>query len=191
MERSSQKNKPIRPEVYMLRKAVFDFYHDTVLPACQTGMRILEIGPMDKTFTPIEDFYISLHDYKDILSIEYKTCDIYEKSNADFICSALDLKPENTGKFDVIIACEVFEHINKIWEIPQIFHNLLNHNGKVFASSPFYFYLHNPFPDYWRISEYGYYELFENLFKIDITKTNFSQDDRKPINYQIVLSKKD
>ena len=184
----------MRPEVLTLRSSVFNFYQNSIIPACKKGMRILEIGPMDIRYTPIKEYYINLHnELSPELNIDYKTCDKFIDSKADYIYDILDLTPEIVGKFDIIIACEVIEHIGKIWLLPQLLNSLLNNDGKVFLSSPFYFYLHNPFPDCWRISEYGYYELFNDLFDVTIDKTldNNNNDDRKPLNYQVTLTKKE
>jgi hypothetical protein len=183
----------MRPEVLKLRSSVFHFYQNSILPACKNGMRILEIGPMDIRYTPVKNYYINLQSQLlPKLNIEYKTCDKFLDSNADYIHDILDLTPEMVGKFDIIIACEVIEHVGKIWLLPEILNNILNNNGQIFLSSPFYFYLHNPFPDYWRISEYGYYELFNGLFNVKIDKIlDNDNDDRKPLNYQVILTKKE
>jgi hypothetical protein len=156
-------------------------------------MRILEIGPMDIRYTPVKNYYINLQNQLlPKLNIEYKTCDKFLDSKADYIHDVLDLTPEIVGKFDIIIACEVIEHIGKIWLLPEVLNNILNNNGQIFLSSPFHFYLHNPFPDYWRISEYGYRELFNDLFNVKIDKIlDNDNDDRKPLNYQVVLTKKE
>ena len=178
----------MREEVYTLRKSVFDFFNEKVLKTDKN--KILEIGPMDINFTPIKEFYInSKLEFEKKGSI-YKSCDVFPESKCDYICDILDLKKNINEKFDVIIACEVIEHVGKIWELQDIFYHLLNEGGEVYLSSPYYFFLHNPFPDYWRISKWGWELLFSEKFKVDISETFLENDDRKPLHYKIILTKK-
>jgi hypothetical protein len=178
----------MRKEIYFLRKSVFDFFQNTILKTEKN--KILEIGPMDIKFTPLKEFYIDTKKEFESKGKTYKNCDIFPESNCDYICDIMDLEKNINEKFDVIIACEVIEHVGKIWKLQDIFYNLLNENGEVYLSSPYHFFLHNPFPDYWRISKWGWELLFSEKFDVEISETFFEQDDRKPLHYKIKLTKK-
>ena len=186
----------MRKEVPILRKNVYDFLINKVMNE-QIVPPVLEIGPMSPEFTPIPEYYVNTKKYFNDKNIEYLSCDIYPDSKCDIICDVLDLnnklKPESFG---TIIALEVMEHTSKIWELPQLFYNLLKPHGKIFISVPYYFYKHAPFPDYWRISDDGLKLLFADKFDINIDacyerdEKDQIIDDRKPIDYTLVGVKK-
>jgi len=57
------------------------------------------------------------------------------------------------GSVQSIIALEVIEHVSKIWELYDIFNHILIPGVKIFLPTPYYFFRHAQFLDYWRISE--------------------------------------
>jgi hypothetical protein len=61
--------------------------------------------------------------------------------------------------------------------------------GKIFISTPYYFFRHAPFPDYWRISEDGLRLLFEERFSLEINAL-VDDDERKPLHYTLIGTKK-
>jgi len=178
----------MRQEVFVLRKSVFDFFQQVIFKTKKN--RILEIGPMDLAFTPIKEFYVDSKSEFIGRGSYYKTCDSYAESNCDYICDIIDLPNKIDEKFDVIIACEVVEHVGEIWKLKDIFYNLLNDEGEVYLSSPYHFFLHNPFPDYWRISKWGWELLFSEKFDVTVQETYFEEDERRPLHYKIILKKK-
>lgn len=178
----------MRKEVPILRKSVHDFYVNKIFKTKKN--KILEIGPMDINFTPVKEFYIDAKLEFQNKGLIYKSCDIYPESNCDYICDILELEHKINEKFDVIIACEVIEHVGKIWKLQDIFFNLLNEGGEVYLSSPYHFFIHSPLPDYWRISKYGWELLFSEKFDIEIDEVYFEDDDRRPLHYKVKLTKK-
>jgi hypothetical protein len=178
----------MRKEVLALRKSVYDFFYKEILHTKKH--KILEIGPMDINFTPIKELYVDSKNEFTKKGAYYKTCDVYPDSKCDYICSVLDLESTINEKFDVIIACEVIEHVGQIWKLQDIFYNLLNDDGEVYLSSPYHFFLHNPFPDYWRISKWGWEILFSDKFNVEVSETFFEEDERKPLHYKVKLTKK-
>jgi hypothetical protein len=171
-----------------IRKGVYDFIEKVVGPTAISP--VLEIGPMDLKWTPIKEYYFDTKKYFDEKGIEYISCDKDPLAKTNICCDLLDIGKYTTEKYNSIIALEVLEHVSKIWEVPLIFDKLLNKGGKFFVSSPYYFYLHSPFPDYWRISKYGYHELFDSKFDITVNQINYNDDDRRPIQYTITGVKK-
>lgn len=179
----------MRSETRLLRKNVFDFITNKIFIS-DIKSTVLEIGPMQKQWTPIKKYFVDTKSHFISTNIEYISCDIDPTSGCDFITDVLNL--ENVfekNKFNAIIALELIEHVSKIWELPQIFSNLLNDNGILFLSTPYYFYRHSPFPDYWRLSEDAIKFLFEPYFDVQIFPLVI-KDERKPIHYTIICKKK-
>jgi hypothetical protein len=181
----------MRPEVKNLRKNVFDFLNQSVLPnAIKSSHPVLEIGPMQEQWTPIKEYFVDTRKYYSDQGIQYLSSDIDKSSGSDIICDILDLKNNvQKGSVQSIIALEVIEHVSKIWELSEIFSHMLIPNGKIFISTPYYFFRHAPFPDYWRISEDGLRLLFEENFSLEINAL-IDDDERKPLHYTLIGTKK-
>jgi len=82
------------------------------------------------------------------------------------------------------------EHIGEVWKVPGAAARLLKPGGMLFVTVPYYFYRHNPFPDYWRLSEDALRLLFVPQFEVEIEPVLFTEngavDDRKPLQYWMV-----
>ncbi|TAN00285.1 MAG: hypothetical protein EPN39_04660 [Chitinophagaceae bacterium] len=180
----------MRPEVEILRKNVYDFILGKIFINVAPGSTILEVGPMQIQWTPIKEYYVDTREFFLKNHCNYISCDVDENSGVDIKANILDIEDHiNKNSLDIIICLEVLEHTSKIWELSRIFKNLLKENGKIFISSPFYFYRHAPFPDYWRISEDGFSLLFGGDFDLEIEPLVID-DDRKPIHYTLIGNKK-
>lgn len=179
----------MRSEVFLLRQNIYRFLHEQVFPAAIEGT-VVEIGPMQKQWTPIQEFYVDTRAHFAASGQPYLACDKDAGSGAELICDVLNLgghlQPASAG---AIIAAEVLEHVSRVWEVPKIFARILKPNGLLFITVPYYFYRHAPFPDYWRISEDGLRLLFSDDFEMEIEPLA-SDDDRKPIGYTVVARKK-
>jgi SAM-dependent methyltransferase len=175
------------PEVKNLRKHIFDFINDVIL--LQSFQSVLEIGPMNLKWTPVKNLYVDTRTKFMEKNIDYLSVDCDDLSEADVICDIVDLNNYIDKTFDAIIALDVLEHVAEIWKVPKIFHSLLNEGGKLFISLPFYFYNHQPHPDYWRLSEDAIRLLFGEFFEIEIDKLCI-EDERKPLHFNIVCTKK-
>ena len=181
----------MRPEVKNLRKNVFDFLNQRIFPnAIKSGSPVLEIGPMQEQWTPLKEYFIDTRKFYLNQGIPYLSTDIDNTSGSDVICDILDLKKNfQQGSVQSIIALEVIEHVSKIWELSEIFSHILIPGGKIFISTPYYFFRHAPFPDYWRISEDGLRLLFEERFSLEINAL-VDNDERKPLHYTLIGTKK-
>lgn len=179
----------MRPEVHLLRQNVSTFITETIF-ATKIDGAVLEVGPMQQQWTPVKELFIDTRKHFAERGISYLACDIDDSSSCEIICNILSIgdhiEKESLG---AIMALEVMEHVSKIWELPSIFHSLLRPGGKLFISTPYYFYRHAPFPDYWRISEDGLRFLFSDLFEVEITPL-ILDDERKPLHYTMVATKK-
>ncbi len=179
----------MRPEVRLLRKNVHDFiitriFHSQIVPP------VLEIGPMQEQWTPIKEFFVDTRRHFREKGYEYISCDVDNTSGSEIVCDVLDIRKHvDKNSIGTLIALEVLEHVSQIWKIPDIFYEILKPEGQLFISVPYYFYRHAPFPDYWRISEDGLKFLFSEKFNIVITPL-IVDDERKPIQYTIVATKK-
>ena len=185
----------MREEVKYLRKNVYNFLKNEILKET-TEQPILEIGPMCEEFTPIKKYFINTKKYFTEKNMNYISCDVYPESNCDIIDDVLNLEKHfNKEAVGTIIALEVLEHTSRIWELPEIFYNILKPGGKIFLSIPYYFYRHAPFPDYWRISEDGLKLLFADKFNISINACYKplragGGGGRKPKDYTLIGIKK-
>ena len=179
----------MRPEVRVLRKNVHQFITNSIFGA-DLLPPVLEIGPMQERWTPVKKYFVDTRGFFRKKGIPYLACDHDQSSGAEILSSVLDLPreiaPQSLGS---IIALEVIEHVSRVWEIPGVFAELLKPGGWLFISTPFYFFRHSPFPDYWRISEDGLRLLFGDRFDIQVTPL-FAKDERKPIHYTLVGRKK-
>lgn len=180
----------MRPEVFALRKNVRDFIVDKIFSAKIDGP-VLEIGPMQLRYTPVKEFYVDTRRHFTERAAKYVSCDIDPDSGCDVTSDVLDLGSHfEEGIFGAIIALEVLEHTSRIWEVPAIFSGLLKSGGLLFLSTPYYFYRHHPFPDFWRVSEDGLRLLFEPSFELAIQPLLYDGDDRKPLQYTMVARKR-
>jgi SAM-dependent methyltransferase len=179
----------MRPEVKMLRKNVYQFITHSIFSA-DLLPPVLEIGPMQKQWTPVKKYFVDTRDFFQQKGIPYMACDHDQASGAEIRSSVLDL-PRNLAPHSLgsIIALEVIEHVSRIWELSSVFAELLKPGGWLFLSTPYYFFRHAPFPDYWRISEDGLRLLFGDRFDIQIAPL-CAKDERKPIHYTLVGRKK-
>jgi hypothetical protein len=181
----------MRPEVSDLRKNVYNFIMGSVFPnTLSNSSPVLEIGPMQEQWTPIKEFFIDTRRHYFEHGIPYLSSDIDASSGSDIICDILDLKAKvEKNSIQAIIALEVVEHVSKIWELSDIFSHILVPGGKIFISTPYYFFRHAPFPDYWRISEDGLRLLFQDNFSLEINAL-VNEDDRKPLHYTLIGTKR-
>lgn len=174
-------------EVKDLRKHIFDFIENVIFS--QSFQSVLEIGPMNLKWTPVKDLYVDTRAEFIEKNIDYLSVDCDALSETDIICDVVDLNNHIDKTFDAIIALDVLEHVAEIWKVPEIFYNLLNEKGRLFISLPFYFYHHQPHPDYWRLTEDAIRLLFGKFFEIEIDKLCI-EDERKPLHFNIVCTKK-
>ena len=177
----------MRSEVRHLRKHIFDFIYDIILQ--QDFQSVLEIGPMMIEWTPVKDFYVDTRAKFKERNVDYLSVDHDSSSRADIICDVVDINNRIDKTFDGILALDVIEHVAEIWKVPKIFYDLLNEKRKLFISTPYYFYYHSPFPDYWRLSEDAIQLLFGKYFEVDIYKLCL-EDDRKPLHFNVVCTKR-
>lgn len=179
----------MRPEVRVLRKNVHSFITDRIFKSSITPP-VLEIGPMQEQWTPVKKYFVDTRAHFRGKGIEYLSCDVDKGSGAEIISDVLNIdKFVKKGSVGTLIALEVLEHVSEVWKVPGIFHKLLKPGGTLFLSVPYHFYRHAPFPDFWRISEDGLRLLFSGLFDVRISPFVL-KDDRKPIQYTMIATKK-
>jgi len=179
----------MRPEVETLRKSVYDFITKEILVR-ELPEPVLEIGPMQECWTPVKKYFVDTREHFRSKGASYIACDHDPSSGAEITSSVLELGqklgPKSVG---TIIALEVIEHVSRIWELPALFADLMKPGGMLFLSTPYYFFRHAPFPDYWRISEDGLRLLFEERFEVEISPL-ILEDERKPIHYTLTGRKR-
>lgn len=70
-------------------------------------------------------------------------------------------------KFDCIICCETFEHVDDIFQASKNIMGLMEDNGMLFISVPFHHIYHDYPKDYWRMTEFALDYLFKGLKRIE------------------------
>jgi hypothetical protein len=178
----------------LCRKHMFEYSKDICNFLIQNKeLSVLEIGPACKYYKEsAQEFSTAIiGETCEKNNIKYKTLDIISESKCDYIGSVEDLSFIEE-KFDVIIMLGIIEHVPKLWKIPQSIYNATNSNANVFINTPFMFKVHGPIPDCWRISEYGFQSLFEDLFEIEIS--TFPEMERGknslPLSINAILTRK-
>lgn len=94
--------------------------------------------------------------------------DVDKKWNPDIVMDIRTAYRQIDKKYDIIIMTQVIEHIPNFWVLPEALWNLLNYNGFLIIDCPFNYPYHPEppsFGDYWRITQDGFRELFEGVFK--------------------------
>jgi hypothetical protein len=180
----------IDKEIRLLRWSVQDFALKRIIPNVH-NKRVLEIGPATHPQGHAPEYFVNIKEKLLEQGNEYTSLDIVPNSGADIICDVVNLLNHvDKWSFDVIIGLEVLEHVRQLWKVPGVFFDVLDHKGKFYTSSPFYFVHHDPKPDYWRVSEDGYRALFGDLFKLDVEKFIIEDNGNRPLNIRVTGSKR-
>ncbi|MFC2188725.1 class I SAM-dependent methyltransferase [Fulvivirgaceae bacterium LMO-SS25] len=103
----------------------------------------------------------------------------------DFTVTSFDIDPERkpdilgdlcsfnfSQPFDVVVCCEVLEHLHSPHLGVETMFNALVPSGKLILTTPFIFPLHDRPHDYYRFTKYGLQFLFRNFEDITITERN-------------------
>ena len=168
-------------KVIRLRELVRDFLVRDVLPAITAGDAVLEIGPMHAGSCPVPDCFVDTKAAIEAVGATYTSCDPDPAANATVVADFLEPTAfYGDERFDHIIACEVFEHVPRVWQAPAALAGLLKPGGTLWLSTPFMFEKHGPSPDCWRFTDEGLRQLFGPLFLIDVWA---SDEHSEPLHY--------
>lgn len=178
-------------EIEALRESVYDFIVNDIIPNVH-NKRVLEIGPATSPQGGQEQYFVDIKKRLLEQGNEYKSCDISPNSGADIIgdVTAINRSYDTLKQYDVIIALEVLEHVEKVWEVSSLFNWLLDEGGRVYVSTPFTFLQHDPKPDYWRFTENGMESLFGHWFDCELTKVLTESDGARALHMRLVGTKK-
>lgn len=185
-----------------IREHVFEFWQ--IISKMDVPEPIVEIGPANKTDKPFQLFpelwFDTIEHFKDK---EYIQFDILENNDIDILGNIEKLSSYfKPGSIGTVIAIDVLEHVEKIWQVPEEVYTILKDNGLFFVSVPLKMHIHGPLPDCWRLTEYGCRALFKEYFtfeKIYLKHEDIPLDappyinmDGKgsfPYHYNIILKK--
>lgn len=98
------------------------------------------------------------------------TFDIDENRNPDVIGDICTYKFEK--HFDVIVICEVLEHVHSPYLAVRNLFETLTAGGKVILSTPFILPIHESPHDYYRYTKYGLKFLFRDFENVIIKERN-------------------
>eukprot|EP00940_MAST-03C_sp_MAST-3C-sp2_P002738 g2738.t1 len=132
--------------------------------------RVLEIGAQS---------YSLLSSFSD--SIVHETLDIDPNGGATHTADITQHTGLSTGTFDCIIFTEVLEHTrDPVGAVAEI-RRLLAPAGVLLMSTPLNLRLHGPFPDAWRLTEWGYKDLLVRQFGFHIVELRALEASRRPL----------
>ena len=99
------------------------------------------------------------------------------------------------GKFDLIFALDVLEHVKKPWVAATNLANMLTHNGHLFLSVPSLGIEHHPskfgrYPDLWRFFEGSLSELFCGCFDVNKVFEETYKLNGQPIGIIAIFQRK-
>ena len=168
-------------EVERLRWLVHSFLTSDVLANVCPGDAVLEIGPAHAGSCPVPEAFVDVQAEVVANGATYVSIDPDPAAGATVTADFLEPTAFCAGEtFDHIIACEVLEHVPRIWEAPGVLRSLLKPGGTLWFSTPFFFRLHGPKPDCWRLSSDGIQALFGKHFALSIRA---SDDTATPLHY--------
>ena len=95
-------------------------------------------------------------------------------------------KCKTKEKFDLILCCNVLEHVFDTKSAIQNLNYLLKEKAHLLVSVPFIYPLHDEPEDFWRFTEYSLKELFSDFSILTIIRTGLHQF---PSQYIFLLQK--
>ena len=101
-----------------------------------------------------------------------KNLELNDGNNIDYIGSVLNIPCED-GKFDLVIAQEVLEHVNEPFKAIEEISRVLKKSGYFYLQLPFIIGYHPCPNDYWRFTHEGIRELL-NKSKFDVVELKIS-----------------
>lgn len=168
-------------DVVRLRWCVHGFLTKDVLPAIKPGQTVLEIGPMHQGSCPVPEAFVDTKAAVEAAGATYVSCDPDPAAGATVVADFLEPTAfYGNEQFDHIVACEVFEHVPRVWDAPATLAGLLKQKGELWLSTPFMFEKHGPEPDCWRFTDEGLRALFGKHFLIDVWA---SDEHSRPLHY--------
>jgi SAM-dependent methyltransferase len=96
---------------------------------------------------------------------EYIAFDKFSGQNIDVVGDLIDL-PFKENDFDTIVCTQVFEHVEKPWDVVPEIRRVLKSGGKCIITAPFMIPYHADPGDYFRFSTEGFESLFRDGFDI-------------------------
>lgn len=155
----------------IVRANVARFLADAIPRYCVTTDRsrraiVLEVGAQS---------FELLEKYKD--SIVHETLDIDPHATATYTADITKDTGIDSGRFDCVVLTEVLEHTKQPFDAIAEVRRLLRPGGVLLISTPFSLRIHGPYPDAWRITEYGYKVLLAETFDFDVLE--FSALERR------------
>ena len=143
-----------------------------------TNLDILEIGSGDITLNQsAEHFFPNTN--------SFIQTDINKTYGHKYLDITSKIKTEE--KFDLVLCCNVLEHIFETKLAIKNLNYLLNDKGHLLVSVPFIYPLHMQPEDFWRFTEHSLKKLFSDFTILTIKRTGIRQF---PSQYILLLQKK-
>ncbi|WP_157628233.1 bifunctional 2-polyprenyl-6-hydroxyphenol methylase/3-demethylubiquinol 3-O-methyltransferase UbiG [Ensifer sp. BR816] len=123
------------------------------------GSRVLNIGSGGEVMDVIRKNQRS--------GVTVLSTDIDPERKPDFVDDITATKLDAEA-FDHVICAEVLEHVREPFKASENIHKILKPGGRVFVSTPFQFPLHDAPHDYFRYTEFGLANIFQNFRSTEV-----------------------
>lgn len=104
------------------------------------------------------------------VGFEVTTVDIDPKREPDILADICE--HDFDAKYDFVIIPEVLEHLHSPKSAIDVIYKCLNSNGKIIATVPFVFPIHDAPHDYYRYTIFGIKEMFSNFGSVTAKENN-------------------
>lgn len=125
-----------------------------------------EIAPMREEEMPFSEFYVGPKTYAQ----NWMYCGNDSPMKDFFQLGNIDPQPTD------ILAVNVLEHMERVWEFPRHCKTILKGKGRVHVFVPYNLRFHGPKPDLWRFTDTGLKHLMKD-FKCTFIK-NYGKDNK-------------
>eukprot|EP00939_MAST-03C_sp_MAST-3C-sp1_P000679 g679.t1 len=160
-----------------IRANVARFVHVAVKKYCVVSSdserrraRVLEVGAQ---------VYSLLKPFAD--RILHETLDIDPNGGATHVADITKPTGLDAGAYDCVVFTEVLEHTSDPFGAIREISRILSPGGILLMSTPLNLRMHGPFPDAWRITEWGYRLALENMSGFEILELRVLESPRRPL----------
>lgn len=152
--------------LYNVRQATKNFIEDRTKYGLAKFPVCLEIAPMIKDEMPFPEFYLE----PSLYAVQCYAVGPGREIPDFFQCYSLNPQPTD------ILAVNVLEHMERVWEFPKHCKTVLKGKGRVHIFVPYNLRFHGPKPDLWRFTDTGLKYLMRD-FKCTYIK-NYGKENK-------------
>jgi SAM-dependent methyltransferase len=135
------------------RGPILDFMIDRARSVCQQA-RVLDVGAGEAP-------YAELFAHTEYVTLDWQASPHAGGRAADVVAAA-DAMPLDDASFDIVVLTQVLEHVRRPAAVIAEIARVLRPGGRLFATVPFVWELHEEPHDYWRFTHHALAMLLED-----------------------------